>query len=35
LLVLLMLIGFYPNLILTFFQDTGLALVMTNAAGGQ
>ena len=35
LLVLLILIGFYPNLILTFFQDTGLVLVMTNAAGGQ
>jgi len=35
LLALLVLIGFYPNLVLMFFQDTGQTLVMTNAAGGQ
>jgi len=35
LLALLILIGFYPNLVLTFFQNTGLTLVMTSTAGGQ
>jgi NADH-quinone oxidoreductase subunit M len=35
LLALLMLIGFYPNLVLMFFQDIGQTLVMTNASGGQ
>jgi NADH-quinone oxidoreductase subunit M len=35
LLVLLIVIGLYPNVVLTFFQNNGLSLVMTNAAGGQ
>jgi len=35
LLALLILIGFYPNLVLVFFQDIGQTLVMTNVSGGQ
>ncbi len=35
LLALLILIGFYPNIVLMFFQDTGQTLVLTNTAGGQ
>lgn len=34
LLTLLIVFGFYPNLVLTFFQSTGLTLVMTSVAGG-
>jgi len=35
LLALLIIIGFYPNLVLTFFQDSDLRLAITSTAGGQ